>query len=166
MWLDGPEFLLQSEDNWPMDLPWMAVTEEMRSSRSYSAAVKKDTGHWKEIQIGPGDIPALSKLDEKYQELVKACQSEVYEKELHRLKKSKPLHSTSSLLALAPVLGPKACYGLEDGLDAQNYHTTSYIHLCFPGVIHSPRKSSSPFMNILSMLVRTSYCLIFASIFG
>ncbi|XP_046632671.1 uncharacterized protein LOC124312218 [Daphnia pulicaria] len=106
MWLDGPEFLLQSEDSWPVDLPWMAVTEEMRSCRSYSAAVKKDPGDWKEIQIGSGDIPALSKLDEKYQELVKACQSEVYEKELHRLKKGKPLHSTSSLLALAPVLGP------------------------------------------------------------
>ena len=106
LWLNGPDFLLQPEDGWPVDLPWLAVTEEMRSSRSYSAAVKRDADYWKDIRIGPDNIPALSKLDEKYQELVKACQSEVYGEELHRLKKGKPLHSTSSLLTLAPVLAP------------------------------------------------------------
>jgi hypothetical protein len=83
----------------------MAVKEEIRPSRSYTAVVEKSADRWKEIHIGPEDVPALSKLDEKYLELVRLCQSEVYEEELHRFKKGKQLHSTSSLLALAPILG-------------------------------------------------------------
>lgn len=41
IWLNGPSFLLQSEDHWPPYLPWMVVKEEIRPSRSYTAAVKK-----------------------------------------------------------------------------------------------------------------------------
>jgi hypothetical protein len=41
--------------------------------------------------------------------LVRQCKEESFSEELHRLRKKKPLYSTSSLLALAPVLG-------EDGL--------------------------------------------------
>jgi hypothetical protein len=40
---------------------------------------------------------------------VRQCQEESFSEELHRLRKKKPLYSTSSLLALAPILG-------EDGL--------------------------------------------------
>ncbi len=50
------------------------------------------------------DVPAISKLEEKYLLLVRSCQSEVYGEELRRLQKGKHLHSTSSLLALAPIL--------------------------------------------------------------
>ena len=89
----------------------MAVIAEMRSILSYSAALKKDVDCWKEIRIGPDDIPALSRLDEKYQELVKVFQSEVYEEELHRLRRSKPLYSTSSLLVLVLFLVLMACCG-------------------------------------------------------
>ena len=35
-----PSFLLQSEDHWTPDLPWMAVKEEIRPSRSYTAVVE------------------------------------------------------------------------------------------------------------------------------
>ncbi|XP_057381574.1 uncharacterized protein LOC130704113 [Daphnia carinata] len=35
-WLDGPEFLYQTERCWPKDLPWMAVTEELRPSRVHT----------------------------------------------------------------------------------------------------------------------------------
>jgi hypothetical protein len=80
-------------------------SEEVRPSRSYTAVLDKSADRWKEIQIGPEDVPALSKLEEKYLGLVRSCQSEVYEEELRRLKKGKQLHSTSSLLALAPILG-------------------------------------------------------------
>jgi hypothetical protein len=53
VWLNGPVFLFQSEDHWPPDLPWMAVKEEIRPSRSYTAVVEKSADQWKEIHIGP-----------------------------------------------------------------------------------------------------------------
>ena len=64
IWLDGPSFLHQSEDHWPPDLPWMAVNEEIRSSRSYTAVVEKSVDRWKDLLIGPEDVPAISRKPE------------------------------------------------------------------------------------------------------
>ena len=77
----------------------MAVNEEIRSSRSYTAVVEKSVDRWKDLPIGPEDVPAISKLEEKYLMLVRSGQFEVYGEELRRLQKGKHLHSTSSLLA-------------------------------------------------------------------
>ena len=64
IWLDGPSFLHQSEHHWPPDLPWMAVNEEIRSSRSYTAVVEKSVDRWKDLLIGPEDVPAISRKPE------------------------------------------------------------------------------------------------------
>lgn len=31
-WLDGPEFLLQEETDWPSDLPWISIKDEKRTA--------------------------------------------------------------------------------------------------------------------------------------
>ncbi len=104
IWLDGPEFLSQPEDRWPVDLPWMKIKEEMRSARvSFVTQVEKTD--WSKVQITPSDIPQLCGLNEKFLGLVRQCQEESFAEELHRLRKKKTLCSTSSLLALAPILG-------------------------------------------------------------
>ncbi|XP_057366955.1 uncharacterized protein LOC130687814 [Daphnia carinata] len=108
IWLNGPDFLLQHEDKWPVDLPWMKIKEEMRPVRvSFAAQVEKTD--WSKVQLTPSDIPQLCALEGKFLGLVRQCQEESFAEELHRLRKKKALSSTSSLLALAPILS-------EDGL--------------------------------------------------
>ena len=92
---------------------WMAVNEEICSSRSYTAVVEKSVDRWNDLRIGPEDVPAISKLEDKYLVLVPSCQSEVYREELQRLKKGKHLHSISSLLALVPISAADGVLRLE-----------------------------------------------------
>ncbi|XP_045032663.1 uncharacterized protein LOC123474519 [Daphnia magna] len=106
LWIDGPNFLVLSEDEWPVDLPWMVSTEEIRMSRVCQATNQSVVFDWTSVEVKPSDVAALSKLDARFLDLVRRCQSEVYAEELQRIKKGKPLHTTSSLLALAPVLDP------------------------------------------------------------
>lgn len=109
LWLDGPPFLLGNEDDWPRDLPWMAVTEELRPVRSHHTFTSTSTFDWGHVNIRKLDIPALARLASPFFDFVKRCQAESYQDELGRLKKGKELRSTSSLLSLSPLMG-------EDGL--------------------------------------------------
>ncbi|XP_045034629.1 uncharacterized protein LOC116930576 [Daphnia magna] len=108
IWLNGPDFLFHPEDKWPVDLPWMTIKEEMRSIRVCFAAQTEKTD-WSKVQITPRDIPQLCALEKKFLSLVRQCQEESFAEELSRLRKKKALISTSSLLALAPIMS-------EDGL--------------------------------------------------
>ncbi|XP_057366747.1 uncharacterized protein LOC130687590 [Daphnia carinata] len=103
-WLAGPGFLARSEEDWPVDLPWKAITEEIRTSRAYHAAVQEVKFDWSDVEVKPRDVATLTRMSTKFLDLVKRCQNEVYTEELKRVKKEKPLQSTSSLLALAPIL--------------------------------------------------------------
>jgi hypothetical protein len=108
IWWSGPEFLSHPEEDWPADLPWMKVGDEAKSIWAISAAqtIKTD---WTKVQILESDVPQLCGLKDKFFNLIQQCQEESFADELRRLRKKKPLHSTSHLLALAPILG-------EDGL--------------------------------------------------
>lgn len=57
------------------------------------------------VSVKPENIPILCKLEGKYPSLLKQCQEEVYSEELLRIWKGKSLHSTSSFLSLALILG-------------------------------------------------------------
>ncbi|XP_057380657.1 uncharacterized protein LOC130703053 [Daphnia carinata] len=103
-WLTGPSFLGRPEEDWPVDLPWTAITEEIRTSRAYHTAVQEVKFDWSDVEVKPGDVATLTRMSTKFFDLVKRCQNEVYTEELKRVKKGKPLPSTSSLLALAPIL--------------------------------------------------------------
>ena len=107
-WLSGPDFLLKPDSEWPVDLPWMAIKEELRPARTFNAT-QLATTDWSQVQVNADDVPALCKLNEDFLGLVRQCQLESFAEELRRLQKKKTLHSTSSLLALAPILG-------DDGL--------------------------------------------------
>ena len=104
-WLNGPRFLLQPEECWPVDLPWMAATDEMRSNRVFVIETKEASDEWEKIAIDTDDVSRLARIEGRYFDLVLKCQAEAYGEELHRLKGGKQLRSTSSLLALAPILG-------------------------------------------------------------
>ena len=105
-WLSGPDFLQEKEENWPKDLPWMAVTAELRPVRvNQSCAEGATLVDWETVSFTPREIPALAKLEGSIVDLLRKCQAEVYTEDIQRLKKNKKLRSTSSLLSLAPFLG-------------------------------------------------------------
>jgi len=107
-WLFGPSFLYEDMSKWPVDLPWMAITEELRSVKVHQI-VAEPPFDWESIQILPDNILALFKFEGDYKDLLLRCQSESFETDIRRLKKNKPLKPDSTLLSLTPTLG-------EDGL--------------------------------------------------
>jgi hypothetical protein len=78
--MDGPDFLPQLEEKWPVDLLWMKVNEEMRSTR-VNFATQAEKPDWSKIQITPSDIPQLCELDERYLSFVRQCQEESFSEE-------------------------------------------------------------------------------------
>ena len=105
-WLSGPEFLLQSEESWPRDLPWMAVTNELRPVRVNHATTEDlPETDWEKVEFNRADLPALARMDAPVYELVRQCQAVVYQEDIRRLQKNRRLRPSSSLLSLTPFLG-------------------------------------------------------------
>ena len=105
-WLNGPEFLLQPKENWPKDLPWIAVSEEMRTSKTYISRLEQSVSDWSYIPLDRSNLSSFLKLEGSFQELVERCQKENFSEDIQRLKNGKSLHSSSHLLQLRPFLGP------------------------------------------------------------
>jgi hypothetical protein len=80
------------------------VKEETRASRTFCASVPESPVIWSDINLSPDDVPALYKIDGKYLDWVKSCQSETFEEEIRCIRKKKQLQSTSNILAQAPIL--------------------------------------------------------------
>lgn len=108
LWFDGPPFLLLPEDQWPKDLPWAAVTEDVKKGRVHitTTTIQMD---WNQFKITPADLTHLGQLSFSFRNAIESCQGESFSDDIRRLKKDKLLISTSSLLELTPILG-------EDGL--------------------------------------------------
>ena len=49
IWWTGSEFLRQSEEFWPKDLPWMAINQEIRPGRMY--LTRSEPGDWDRIKL-------------------------------------------------------------------------------------------------------------------
>ena len=95
-WLEGPTFLPELETDWPQDLPGIAVTVVLRAKKINNTTAASPPLDWKEVEIKREDIPALSKLESRFFELVKRCQTESYPDDLGRLKKAhRPIYSHS-----------------------------------------------------------------------
>lgn len=107
-WLAGPDFRLSPGAEWPVDLPWMAVEEESRPARILNVTQVPRTD-WSKVKVTSEEVPLLCSPNEKFPYHVRRCQAESSAEELRCLQKKRNLHFTSSLLALAPILG-------EDGL--------------------------------------------------
>ncbi|XP_045023365.1 uncharacterized protein LOC123467557 [Daphnia magna] len=107
-WMNGPEFLLHSEVDWPKDLPWMTVADEMSACKTYQMKIF-GVYDWSDLPIDKTNFSSFLKLDDKARSLLKRCQQEVYGEEIQLLEKGKPLHKSSPILSLHPTLG-------DDGL--------------------------------------------------
>lgn len=77
-WLDGPEFLYQEEERWPIDLAWLQVKEEMRPVRVQHATSDQQKQDWEEVRLMPEEIPALVEMKGKYLELIRLAQQEAF----------------------------------------------------------------------------------------
>jgi hypothetical protein len=61
-WLNGPEFLLQPKENWPKDLPWIAVSEEMRTSKVYTSRLEQSVSDWSNLPLDRSNLSSFLKL--------------------------------------------------------------------------------------------------------
>ncbi|XP_045023412.1 uncharacterized protein LOC116935800 [Daphnia magna] len=104
-WWCGVEFLQHPEDRWPADRTWMVEVEEIRPVRTNVVQCESSSLDWEKMKITVEEIPALVKLQDPFNELVRRCQEEVYSAELSCLQEGKWIPSTSSLLTLSPILG-------------------------------------------------------------
>jgi hypothetical protein len=62
-WLNRPEFLLQPKENWPKDLPWIAVTEEMRTSKFYISGLEQSMSDWSNLPLDRSNLSSFLKLE-------------------------------------------------------------------------------------------------------
>lgn len=102
-WREGPSFLLESDELWPRDLPWIAPTEGVRPARVHQLGATPPFD-WESVSITSDDIPSLTELKPEFLALVKRCQEECFPEELERIKTKKTVRTTSRLLPLSPLL--------------------------------------------------------------
>jgi len=103
-WIYGPKFLYKDPTTWPADLPWIAVTEELRSARVHHIAIPP-AFDWESISIPADCIPTLVKLEGAHLDLLKRAQQEAYGEEMDRLRRGKALKPNSNLLQFTPTIG-------------------------------------------------------------
>ena len=109
-WIDGPPFLHQPEEEWPKDIPWIAVGEELRANkqaRTHLNVTTEPPVNWADVKIEPSYLSHLMLLEEPYLQWIKRCQWESFAEDIHRLKKGKNLKPVSRLLSLSPSLDEK-----------------------------------------------------------
>ncbi|XP_057378039.1 uncharacterized protein LOC130700052 [Daphnia carinata] len=104
VWMEGPDFLFKMEDEWPKDLPWMVVNEEIKSSK-INHSKSSVTYNWSTLSIDQTNLSSVLRLEGEFLNIIKICQQEAFGDDLHRLENGKTLKSTSHLLALSPWLG-------------------------------------------------------------
>jgi hypothetical protein len=109
IWVDGPEFLLKPDSDWPTDLPWLAATAELKHTKQYHVHAIADPFDWSDFHLDQTNLSSFLKLDDSALKFVKQCQMETFADDIYRLKSGKALRPSSHLLALSPTLG-------EDGL--------------------------------------------------
>jgi hypothetical protein len=103
-WLEGPAFLRQNMEQWPKDLPWMAVSEERRAVRAQHATAKRERRDWSKVTINSSNLSACLKLEAEFKIMIKHCQEEEFGEDIKRLSKNQPLQRTSRLSQLSPFL--------------------------------------------------------------
>ncbi|MFO0090064.1 MAG: hypothetical protein ACK518_04610 [bacterium] len=106
LWRKGAALLYEKQQDWPADLPWMAVTTEIRAVRVHHASVEKSFD-WEKVPVTASILPALINLEEPYSTLLKRLQEECFPAELERLKRGKTVRHDSKLLTFNPMLDKK-----------------------------------------------------------
>ena len=99
-WFRGQQFLREDQENWPQDIPWIAVLEDIRGNKtsqiSHATGTERERIEWEKVEVSP------NKIIEK--EITRTCQEEMFEEELKCLRKDKQLKGNSKLLPLHPIL--------------------------------------------------------------
>ncbi|KZS13019.1 Uncharacterized protein APZ42_021942 [Daphnia magna] len=101
---------------------------ELSSPSGRRMAGKNVVFDWMNIEVKPGNVTALTKLDARFVNLVKSCQNKVYFEDLQGVKKGKPLQTTSSFLAALEQEGSILRYPSEDLLLTPLYKVAGLLH--------------------------------------
>ena len=82
IWQEAPDFLLQPESDWPTDLPWMAATAELKTTKLYHVQTTSDPFDWLTVSLDESNISSFLKLEGDAKDLIKRCQTEAFQEDL------------------------------------------------------------------------------------
>ena len=124
-WFDGPGFLLDNEEKWPRDVPWLLPPEEIRPSHSFRTGVQQpsetssaqvmqlcrrpdvDEAFWRDVEFDPANLVSYTEVAGRLLELVRKCQAEAFPAELEVLRcPGEEVSKRSPLIPFSPVLDP------------------------------------------------------------
>lgn len=62
-WLEGPQFLQEPNDQWPSDLPWLVVSEDMKTVRAHHGKTTSSDFSWAEIGLTAENLYQFLQFD-------------------------------------------------------------------------------------------------------
>ena len=159
-WLYGPDFFYQTEDQWPQDLPWLALPKKVNTKKEFRVhhmVTTVNTFDWNTVKIDTTNLTTLNQLKEEFIPLLQRFQAKSYPEEISRLMKGKPLKKRSHLLPLTPTLGSDGLLrvGRRTGKAKLSYENLHPVIL--PPNIHSQIKSHGPSLRNCYTVVPTSF---------
>jgi hypothetical protein len=80
----------------------MALTAELKTTKLYSVQSNPEPFDWSAVSLDHTNLSSFLKLERETKNLIQRCQSEAFPEEIARLKRGKPLRSSSHLLVLSP----------------------------------------------------------------
>ena len=101
-WTKGPWFLKRTEEEWPEDIPWAVVKEDIRTKKLavLNARKSEDETDW-EQESNRISWEEAKNPKEKTKDLIRRCQEEEFLKEVRPIKGGKNIDASSNL---TPVL--------------------------------------------------------------
>ena len=104
-WTSGPRFLERPEEEWPEDLPWAVVKEDMRTKKlAVLTARKTEDAIDLEQELGKISWEEAKNPKERTKDLIRRCQEEEFSKEIRQIKNGENIDASSKLLSLTPVI--------------------------------------------------------------
>ena len=108
LWIEGPDFLKETENHWPKDLPWIKEKTEIRkvAEEEHHAhhTTKEEEEDWEKITFNAQNPSEYTVVEGKLMELIKKSQEESFAEEIKTITSERRIKKSSKLLPLNPIM--------------------------------------------------------------